>query len=347
MLRALCWHLFATILAFPSVTAEQFKVKVVVVTMFELGKDTGDKPGEFQLWAEREKLTKTYPLPGGYHDVLGNDQGVLGMVTGMGTARAAASVMAVGLDPRFDLTEAYWLIAGIAGVDPANTTLGSAAWAEWVVDGDLGYEIDSREIPKEWPSGFVPFPHDAPYQQPVKGRGGEWYRLNPKLTDWAYQLTKNVELQDNETMKTNRERYTEHPNARQSPSVVKGDTLSSSTFWHGRLMNQWANDWVRYWTEGKGNYVTTAMEDTGTLQALTFLAGAGKVNLNRVMVLRTASNFDSQPPTLTAAQNLADENAGNYSGYLPSLEAAHRVGSKVVNTLVSDWAKYQTQTPGD
>ena len=31
-------------------------IKVVVVTMFERGADTGDMPGEFQLWVEREHL---------------------------------------------------------------------------------------------------------------------------------------------------------------------------------------------------------------------------------------------------------------------------------------------------
>ncbi len=46
-------------------------------------------------------------------------------------------------------------------------------------------------------------------------------------------------------------------------------------------LNEWANDWVRYHTDGKGNYVTTAMEDTGTLQSLTFLAKAGRVDLAR------------------------------------------------------------------
>ncbi len=62
--------------------------------------------------------------------------------------------MALGMDPRFDLTKAYWLVAGIAGIDPADGSLGSAAWAEWVVDGDIGYEIDAREIPKDWKTGL-------------------------------------------------------------------------------------------------------------------------------------------------------------------------------------------------
>ena len=34
-------------------------VRVVVVTTFELGNDTGDKPGEFQAWAERLPLPQT------------------------------------------------------------------------------------------------------------------------------------------------------------------------------------------------------------------------------------------------------------------------------------------------
>ena len=59
-------------------------------------------------------------------------------------------------------------------------------------------------------------------------------------------------------------------------------------------MNQWANDWVKYHTGGQGNYVTTGMEDTGTLQSLTFLSKAGRVDLNRIMVLRTASDYDQQ-----------------------------------------------------
>ncbi len=56
-------------------------------------------------------------------------------------------------------------------------------------------------------------------------------------------------------------------------------------------MNQWANDWVKYHTGGQGNYVTTGMEDTGTLQSLTFLAKAGRADVNRVLVLRTASDL--------------------------------------------------------
>ena len=46
-------------------TPHPIAVKVVVVTMFERGEDTGDVPGEFQLWVEREDLDQIIDLPAG------------------------------------------------------------------------------------------------------------------------------------------------------------------------------------------------------------------------------------------------------------------------------------------
>src|SRR6202167_6551136 len=106
-------------------------VKIVVIALFEPGADQGDTPGEYQYWVEREHLNRVFPFPQGFHDLRMNDQGVLGVLAGVGTARAAASIMARGLDPRFDFSKAYWLVAGIAGGDPEDVSLGSAVWAEW------------------------------------------------------------------------------------------------------------------------------------------------------------------------------------------------------------------------
>ncbi len=319
--------------------------------MFEVGADTGDVPGEFQLWFEREKLTARYPLPTAYHDAMVNEtDGVVGIVTGVGTAHSAATVMALGLDPRFDFSRAYWLIDGIAGADPADASLGSAVWAEWVVDGDLAHEIDARELPKDWEDPFVPLqswtPYPKPHTQAMEG-SSVVYHLNAKLRDWAYDLTKDTPLLDNEAMKTSRARYDETLAARKAPFVLKGDTLSSGTFWHGRLMDRWANHWVKYWTEDAGNFVTTAMEDTGTMQSLTLLSKAGRIDPNRIMVLRTVSNYDQPPPGVTAAENLEQENKGLYSAFIPSVEAAYRVGSAVEREIVSHWEKYEKTAPGD
>jgi purine nucleoside permease len=322
-------------------------VKVVIVSMFEIGEVTGDAPGEFQFWVEREGLDRVWPFPHGFRDLRSNADGsVLGVVTGIGTARAAATIMALGLDPRFDFRSTYWLVAGIAGVDPADASLASAAWAEWIVDGDLAHEIDAREIPDDWPTGYLPLRRKRPYEPPAKSDEGESFRLDSALVDWAYQLTKDTDLGDTPGIKAKRDAYVGFPNAQRPPFVLKGDNLAAMTYWHGKYMNQWANEWVAYHTEGRGNYVTTAMEDTGTLQSLTWLDNAGKVDASRVLVLRTASNFDMQWPGATAVESLTGEKLAAYSAFIPSLESAHKVGSRVLHALIDGWETYEHTLPG-
>jgi purine nucleoside permease len=275
-----------------------------------------------------------------------NKDGVLGMLTGVGTAKAAASVMALGLDPRFDLSHAYWLVAGIGGGDPADVSLGSAVWAEHVIDGDLAYELDARDIPKDWPTGYVPLRKNVPYEQPVKSElEGEMYTLNPQLVDWAYRLTQHTALADTDQIRKSRARFQGFPNALKPPFVAKGDTISGSTFWHGSKMDEWANAWNRYYTKGQGNYMISAMEDTGTLQALTLLRQTGRADLNRVLVLRTVSNYDREAPGTTAAESLKGLVFGAYSAYMPALEAAQVVGDKVVRYLVDHWSETAKSTP--
>ena len=84
-----------------------------------------------------------------------------------------------------------------------------------------------------------------------------------------------------------------------------GDEVSSSRYWHGKLFDAWAAEWMRYFTDGKGEFVTTAMEDTGTLQSLSSWPTPDASTATRILVLRTVSNFDRQPRGMTAAESLA------------------------------------------
>ena len=326
--------------------AKPIRVKVVVLAMFQSGKDTGNSPGEYYLWVQREHLDRIFPLPAGYHHVRMNKDGVLGMLTGVATAKAAASVMALGLDPRFDLSKAYWVIAGIGGGDPADVSLGSAIWANHVIDGDIGYEIDAREIPADWPTGFLPLQKASPYEQPMEASFGQVYTLNQELVEWAFQLTKDIPLADSDGLRAGRAAFAGFPNALKPPFVTRGDTMSSGTFWHGTRMEEWANEWTRYYTGGKGNYMIAGMEDSGTLQALTFLDQAGRADLKRVLVLRTVSNYDREAPGSTPAESLkAGVTGRKYSGILPALEAAETVGDQVVRDIVTHWAERESKIP--
>ncbi|MDR3741084.1 MAG: purine nucleoside permease [Terracidiphilus sp.] len=325
-------------------------VRVVVVTTFEVGNDTGDEPGELQNWVTRYPLTQTFAFPAGGHALYWNAHDhVLAVLSGVGKSHTAATLMALGLDPRFDLRHAYWILAGIGGVDPNVASIGSAAWAEHVVDGDLAYEIDGRELPAAWPTGIVAYDRSTPYELPappaVSENGTLAYNLNPGLAAWAFQLTRNVALPDDTKLQSARAAYAGKPNAQRPPFVLLGDTLTADRFWIGTRMTDWAERWVAYWTGGKGRFATSAEEDSAYLQALTQLATAGRVDLARVLDLRTASDFTAPPAGATPADLLKSEATGNYAAYAQSIENAWRIGSPVVRELAQHWPRYQHQVP--
>ena len=317
-------------------------IKVVVVSMFEYGADTGDAPGEFQFWVERNDVRKI-EAPLGYRDYYVTDGGLLIMCTGGGVTNAATSVTALALDYRFDLSQAYWIVAGIAGVDPQDASLGSAAWAKWIVDADLAKEIDSREIPEDWPYGYIALGA----KQPNTLDGG-WqvdvvkFKLNEALVEWAYDLTKDFPLPENQAVQEFSKIYADYPNATKPPFVMIGGSLSSSTYWHGFALNDWANDWMKLHTSGESNFVMSNMEDSGTATALQRVAKTGKVDFNRLLVLRTASNFSTPPIGKDVAWSL---NAPYPAGGLPALEAAFDVASVVATALIEGWEMYSEKLP--
>jgi purine nucleoside permease len=128
-------------------------VKVVVLTTFEIGQVTGDIPGEFQHWVESYPLARSLKVAGVEQPVRLSPDGVLGVVAGM-RGRPRETLAALISGGQFDFSHTYWIVAGIAGVDPKAGSIGSAAWARWVVDGDPLFETDDCEIPADWAWGL-------------------------------------------------------------------------------------------------------------------------------------------------------------------------------------------------
>ena len=314
-------------------------IKAVIVTAFEPA--AGQVPGEFRSWRERERLTQELPFAYAILPLYLSDDGVLGIVAGVGAARAVASIMALGLDARFDLTRAFWLVSGVCGADPERASLASVVLPEFVVEGSFAHEIDGREIPQEWPDGFVALGKSAPYEQPRADRfdcgDSLLYRLNGGLVAWAHALTRDTELLDKPQVHERSRQFAPAESAQLPPRILRGDELSSTTFWHGKLLSARARGWVNYQTDGRGAYAITAMEDCGTLQALTLLAAAGRVDFTRVLIVRAVSNYDQQRPGITAAESLVESRVTTYSAYLPALENAHRVGQRVLKALLASW----------
>src|SRR5262245_47558897 len=105
---------------------DRITVRVVVVATFD---------NELANWIANLPLNQTIAFPQGFEPLHYNPQlHVLGIVTGEGKSHAAASLMGLGMDPRFDLTHAYWIVAAIGGVNPNKASLASVAWAKFIVD---------------------------------------------------------------------------------------------------------------------------------------------------------------------------------------------------------------------
>jgi purine nucleoside permease len=343
---AVCRFLLATscllvsLLPF-AVYANPILIKVVVMTTFESGASagTGSRAGEFGLWAERLPLRRSLKVPGIEGRVLLSDDGVLGVVTGM-RARPRESVTALILDPELDVSHAYWLVAGIAGIDPRAGSIGSAAWARYVVDADPVFEMDDREIPTDWPEGIWSLGTTKPgIKGSAPGSSDMVWKLNPSLVRWAYELTRDTRLADTADLQAARAGYVSEPAALKPPTVLLGDEVSATRFWHGARRTQWARDWMKLWTDGAGTFAMTACEDQGILDVLDLFTRESRVDSSRVLVLRTASNYSREADGADPTLHFARGGAG------AAFEAAYRVGSPVVKALVAGWDKYATTPP--
>jgi purine nucleoside permease len=318
-------------------------VKMVVVANFENGQEVGDKPGEYQFWVEREKLDETLHVRGATGVVRRNPQGLYGLLL--------ENLTPFLLDSRFDFTKTYWLFTGISGVDPEVASVGSAAWARWVINGDELREIDDREIPKDWPYGLFAIGAMKPNTLPTDPNSfgsvespeelGMAYPLNQGLAFWAYRLTRNVVIPDTPALKKQRDAWRGFPNAQRPPFVLLGETLGSVRYWHGPKRTQWARDWVKLWTGGQGTFVMTNMESQFAARQMKTFTKLKMVDAKRVMVLRTASNPSRPPPGVGALETIGDEAPGQVAAY----EANYRVGAPVAHEILAKWAKYESEIP--
>ena len=313
-------------------------VKVLIITMFG---------PEAEPWLQPFQLTQEIQVPGlspDYPSVKCNTDDVCLVTTGMGHANAAASTLAVTLDPRFDFSHAYFLIAGIAGIDPAQGTLGTAAWARWLIDVGIAHEIDAREMPRHWGSGYFGIMTKGPGEKPKFDYRTEAFRLDEALLQQALRLSANVTLEDSEAARAYRRKYLRAP-ANQPPQVTQCDTLAGDTWWHGELLGRHARHWTRLLSDGQATYCTTQQEDNATYNALARAAAAGRVDLKRLAVLRSGSNFDRPHPGQTAYDSLMASTQGQSGGFIPATHNLQIAGGPLVRDIVQRWQLWKDGVP--
>ncbi|MGW4486235.1 GNAT family N-acetyltransferase [Amycolatopsis sp. NPDC004368] len=212
---------------------------------------------------------------------------------------------------QLDLTGTYFLTSGVAGVAPAEGTLGFAARAGWVVDYDLGHHVSPATDPT--------VVHGYLKGDPV---GTNAYRLDPQLVSLAYHLTANTPLADSAEAAADRVHYAGQ--AGRTPFVTRCDTVTGDDYWTGQDAFETAAYLVGQWTNGTGTYCTTQQEDNATATVL-----ARHDRLDHCLSLRTASDFDQPYPGQSAADRLS-----TFPGFTISVANAYAVASRVAHHLI-------------
>ncbi|KAI0717646.1 purine nucleoside permease [Fomitopsis betulina] len=290
---------------------------------------------EFNLLEQNITLPGLYQM---YPDVhCTADGAVCQLIAGEGEINAGLSTFALTLSPKFNLSHTYWLIAGDAGINPEIASVGSVTFAKFAVQVALQYEIDAREKPENFTTGYIPQGATSVTQYPQYIYGTEVFELNDALRQRAIAFAKTARLNDTASAQAYREQYRAGvPSfipALGPPSVVGCDTATSDNWFSGALLADAFANFTKLVTNGSATYCTTQQEDNAVLEALLRGQLARRTDFTRVIHMRTGSDFDRPPPGVSVADNLF-YNDGGYDAAITNLYVA---GVKVVQGILEAW----------
>ncbi|KAH6877172.1 purine nucleoside permease-domain-containing protein [Thelonectria olida] len=260
------------------------------------------------------------------------------VTVGEGEINSAATLMALVLSPMFNLRQTYFLVAGIAGINPRYGTLGTVALARYSVQVTLQYEIDPRSLPSEWSTGYIAYGRNEPLEYPFITYGTEVFELNANLRDKAHSLASKATLKDESGPRQYRNLYKSmedtYKMALEPPGVIKCDTATSDVYYSGKRLSEAFEDTVSVWTNGTGTYCMSAQEDNAILEVLVRSSIEKLTDFERVMVLRTGCNFDRPPPLRSDLEHLT---ATQQNGFSISVENIYLAGSRIIKGIIDDW----------
>ncbi|GIJ83055.1 hypothetical protein Asppvi_001572 [Aspergillus pseudoviridinutans] len=312
--------------------------KVFIVSMFEPEAAVWWKIPEFDLLAHNLTVPGASPI---YPDVYCTaDHSICQLITGEGEINAAVTVSSVAFSPLFDLTHTYFLIAGIAGVNPKVATIGGVTFARYAVQVALQYEIDIRDLGPNYTSPYIPQGAYSPGQYPGQIYGTEVFEVNAELRSLAASFARTAQLTDSDKAKAYRAKYVTdngiYKAGTQAPSVVECDVSTTDVYFSGTILDDIFDNTVQVLTNGTGVYCTTAQEDNATLEALLRAASHNRVDFSRIIVMRTASDFERPYPGQSAIDNLLYVDQGAFE---PALQNLYNAGIKVVQGILDGWNK--------
>lgn len=313
-------------------------------------KQSNTKPSQFEpeaaaWWGipEFDLLAHNITIPGAspiFPDVhCTADHSVCQLVTGEGEINAAITVSSIAFSPLFDLTHTYFLVAGIAGINPEVGTICGATFARFAIQVALQYEIDLRELPSNYSTSYIPQGARYPYQYPTSIYGTEVFEVNSELRSLAASFARRANLSDSETAKAYRANYASAPGniyeaGTRAPSVVECDVATTDVYYSGDLLGSAFSNTTEVLTNGTGTYCSSAQEDNATLEALLRTSRHNLTDFSRIIVMRTGSDFERPYPGQAALDNLMFADQGAFE---PAVANLYHAGIEVVKGILGGW----------
>ncbi|KAH8816575.1 purine nucleoside permease-domain-containing protein [Xylogone sp. PMI_703] len=328
--------------------AEKIAPKVFIISMFDpeanIWYSNANTKGSIgNLLAKNITVPGLSPLFPQVHCL--EDGSVCQLTTGESEINAATTINSLVLSPLFDLTKTYFLIAGIAGINPKHGTIGGVAFSKYAIQVALQYEFDARSIPSNFSTGYVPLGATSPDEYPKNIYGTEVFEVNEALRDIAVAYAKTAKLNDSDTAIAYRANYASaadgakpavYAAAIQAPGVYTCDVATSDVYYSGTLLGEAFENTTTLFTNGSATYCMTAQEDNATLEVLLRAALHKTVDFSRIIVMRTASNFDRPYPGLSDIDALFYITSG---GFDPSLANIYLAGTPIIKGILKDWEK--------
>ncbi|TKA83017.1 hypothetical protein B0A55_00828 [Friedmanniomyces simplex] len=311
------------------------KPKVFIISMFEPEGDVWYGIPEFDVLALNITVPGFSPLYPDAHCTANGD--ICQLVTGESEINAATTIASLVRSPRFDLTTTYLMVAGIAGVNPEVATICSVTFARYAVQVALQYEFSQFEIPTNYTSGYIPQGSVSAQEYPQSIYGTEVFEFNQNLQKMAATFARKATLNDSDDAMVYRANYaasSAYAAGAAGPSVVECDVATSDVYYSGTILSTAFGNYTTLVTNGSGVYCTTAQEDNATGEALLRAAIQKLVDFSRIIVMRTASDFDRPYPGEAATTNLLYSNQGSFE---PAIQNIYLAGREVVAGILDGW----------
>jgi len=290
---------------------------------------------DFDLLATNITVPGFSPLYPDAHCTADGD--ICQLTTGESEINAATTIASLVRSARFDLTSTYFLIAGIAGVNPEVASICSVTFARYAVQVALQYEFSQFEVPTNFTSGYIPQGSTRNDEYPQDIYGTEVFEVNQDLQRLAAAFARNATLNDSDAAVAYRANYAvsaAYAAGAAGPSVVECDVATSDVYYSGDILSTAFGNYTNLVTNGSGVYCTTAQEDNATLEALLRAAVNKLVDFSRIIIMRTASDFDRPWPGEAATTNLLYADQGAFD---PAVQNIYLAGVKVVEGLLEEW----------